>query len=1227
MAELYHTLTNTEDIRKDLLQEITPDLPIKTIVHKLKALQKPNKKTLTISKPSSLVISSDGSVYFGLYSGKIGVVHKESSLIDYFPESPESHSKTVSNLKITSDNQYLISTSLDKTVKVWKLPDLSFAFEFTNSKEYMRSSAISSDSSLLALGGQDSLVYIYNFQTQQSEHIFSDHTDWILSLEFTQNCKQLISGSRDKTIKLFNLDAKICEDSIEAHAGGVNALKLLRNGNTLVTAGGDRVIKVWNIQDRFQLIGSLEGHSSWVSSLALSNDDKFCISGSSDKTVRVWNLESMKQEVIWSEHNDWVGSVEISSDNRFVASYSRDSVLILWKFQKSPQPVIIPAHEDTVNFLVIPRNNKQIISASRDKTIKIWNRDSLECIATLKGHDNWVVCMALSKDDKLLVSGSRDKKIILWCMHTFQQLSVLNGHTDSIYCLAFSSDSSYLVSGSRDKNIRIWNLASSEVEYIIDEGQDIVNCLTLTADDNYLITGTGSNKLEIWSFSSHSLLKSLSGHTDSIYCILTTHDSRYIITGSKDKTIRLWNFAAGRQEAILTGHNEWISDLALTSDDRYLISAAWDGTIRIWSIERRVQEAVIPAGCLETTSVKLSSDNRYIISGGLDKRITIHDTLDYFMNSAFKSKDDSNNIIFYNNTYAFRRVSYLLLTEHESWMNDLKLSPFGINILHIYCYYGYADKLKAALNSGCIIIKRETGESPLKYAIERNSQKCIDVILEYIVQLYTDNDTRLHSFICAISEDIVPLVSKGSVYLAEFFEALFFQADQKDLPVTGVPLHDLPSYIFSKFYFINSQDFIYEESESLAISKADEVFLNFSSARFPYNYENGSLSSIALLKSIRESAYPEIYSIPYIQSLITLKWNSLWHLTLILTLLYWISLSMLTFLIFYGLEDLYLNISFISLSALFLIYEVLQCIALKQEYFYNIWNGIDILRGVLSIVWISLGMNSIHIGLLTWMVVMLSWLRGLTYFRAFAYTRYFVRMILETAKDSLAFMVILMYSTFGFGVLSAVASPEIENIGEAWKASYVLNHGEFSTDGYNLLQWTCFTLATLINVILMLNLLISILGDSFERFQMKALEADLIEMLDIVYEFECMMIWKRNMGCATYLQCANYTEKSETALKWQGKVKAIENSIISSNQEIKSLIFNFQGSFSYLENNLKFESAKQTTIQEDIKKENFRTMQSFEKKLESLERKLQNIETTQEDQYKTILEAIQSLRS
>ena len=114
MAELYHTLTNSEDILKDLLQEITPDLPIKTIVHKLKALQKPNKKTLTISKPSSLVISSDGSVYFGLYSGKIGVVHKESSLIDYFPESTESHSKIVNNLKITSDNQYLISTSYDK---------------------------------------------------------------------------------------------------------------------------------------------------------------------------------------------------------------------------------------------------------------------------------------------------------------------------------------------------------------------------------------------------------------------------------------------------------------------------------------------------------------------------------------------------------------------------------------------------------------------------------------------------------------------------------------------------------------------------------------------------------------------------------------------------------------------------------------------------------------------------------------------------------------------------------------------------------------------------------------------------------------------------------------------------------------------------------------------------------------------------------------------------------
>ena len=62
--------------------------------------------------------------------------------------------------------------------------------------------------------------------------------------------------------------------------------------------------------------------------------------------------------------------------------------------------------------------------------------------------------------------------------------------------------------------------------------------------------------------------------------------------------------------------------------------------------------------------------------------------------------------------------------------------------------------------------------------------------------------------------------------------------------------------------------------------------------------------------------------------------------------------------------------------------------------------------------------------------------------------------------------------------------------------------GEFDIQDYDGQKWTRFHLANLVNCILMLNLLIAILSDAFERFQMRASEADLIVELESLMVLE-----------------------------------------------------------------------------------------------------------------------------
>ena len=74
---------------------------------------------------------------------------------------------------------------------------------------------------------------------------------------------------------------------------------------------------------------------------------------------------------------------------------------------------------------------------------------------------------------------------------------------------------------------------------------------------------------------------------------------------------------------------------------------------------------------------------------------------------------------------------------------------------------------------------------------------------------------------------------------------------------------------------------------------------------------------------------------------------------------------------------------------------------------------------------------------------------------------------------------------------------------------YDLNIGAASHGNTFDMNYISFFVATVINVIIMLNLLISILGDSFDRFQVSAAEIDYMEMAQTLAEFETMLFWRR----------------------------------------------------------------------------------------------------------------------
>ena len=234
------------------------------------------------------------------------------------------------------------------------------------------------------------------------------------------------------------------------------------------------------------------------------------------------------------------------------------------------------------------------------------------------------------------------------------------------------------------------------------------------------------------------------------------------------------------------------------------------------------------------------------------------------------------------------------------------------------------------------------------------------------------------------------------------------------------------------------------------------------------------------------------------------------------------------------------------------IYEIFQIINSRLDYFFELWNWLDIIVLISDMAWAILILYENDkkelISSISLVVVLFSFIRGISCFRIFDGTRYYIQLIVKSLSDVKYFIIIYFYTTLTFAVMflasgytgGEVAKPSFLFF---FKSSYDENIGGLDSDTENLLFYIAFMAASIINVTIMLNLLISILGDTFDNFQVNSVEVDTEEKLQGILEIEASFELFRPKGNQSYVHMCLQVEYDEGGEEWQGKIRALENKI------------------------------------------------------------------------------------
>ena len=125
---------------------------------------------------------------------------------------------------------------------------------------------------------------------------------------------------------------------------------------------------------------------------------------------------------------------------------------------------------------------------------------------------------------------------------------------------------------------------------------------------------------------------------------------------------------------------------------------------------------------------------------------------------------------------------------------------------------------------------------------------------------------------------------------------------------------------------------------------------------------------------------------------------------------------------------------------------------------------------------------------------MLSWLRGLSYLRLFQSTRVLIRLIVEVVKDMVPFMIVLIGSLFGFTI--TYLSLEGGDLSDSFVYNYRLMYGDFEIPEGTVptSYWVLFVASSVVMPLIMLNMLIAIMSDTYSRVMAEIVPSDYFEI-------------------------------------------------------------------------------------------------------------------------------------
>lgn len=204
------------------------------------------------------------------------------------------HSHFVSDVVISSDGQFALSSSWDRTLRLWDLNSGATTRRFVGHTGDVLSVAFSADNRQIVSASRDRTIKLWNTLAECKYTITEDnHTEWISAVRFSPSPANpvMVSAGWDKKVKVWNLtNCKLRTDHI-GHKGYLNVVTVSPDGSLCASGGKDGDAMLWDLNENKHLY-TLETGAE-IHALTFS-PNRYWLVAASGSTIKIWDLETKK---------------------------------------------------------------------------------------------------------------------------------------------------------------------------------------------------------------------------------------------------------------------------------------------------------------------------------------------------------------------------------------------------------------------------------------------------------------------------------------------------------------------------------------------------------------------------------------------------------------------------------------------------------------------------------------------------------------------------------------------------------------------------------------------------------------------------------------------------------------------------------------------------------------------------------------------------------------------